>query len=124
MKVLLHLGKFRTQIIYSIRYPVQVSDGKYRVIANNPPGWFHTVLNFNGTDVGQGIKIFHNETEVGQDTELTRPYQRSDGSGRIAVGRRFSEFDENHASVEVNELLFFNEALSEEEIVMLAMYMT
>ena len=38
------------------------------------------------------------------------------GDGRIVIGRRFSELDSNYASVQVDELLFFNQALTFTEI--------
>ena len=81
------------------------------------------MLNFNGTGTEQAIRIYHDGTKAGQDTELEEDTQM-EGNGRIAIGRRFSESNEKYASVAVYELLFFNEALSEEQIVMLAKYMT
>ena len=68
--------------------------------------------------------IYHNGKDAQHNLEVTRPYQPNDGSGRIAEGRRFSESNEKYASVEVDELLFFNEVLNEMEIAMLVQYMT
>ena len=41
------------------------------------------------------------------------------GDGRIVIGRQLTRGDRDYASVEVDELLFFNEALSEDQIMML-----
>ena len=81
------------------------------------------MLNFNGTGTEQAIRIYHDGTEAGRDTGLEGDTQK-EGNGQIVIGRRFSELDDKYASLAVDELLFFNEALSEEEIVMLATYMT
>ena len=104
------------------RYPVKLTDGIYKGFAPKPAGWFHIVLNINGTSTEQAIRIYHDGTKAGQDTELEEDTQK-EGNGRIVIGRRFSDLDDKYASVAVDELLFFNEALSEEEIVMLAKYM-
>ena len=38
------------------------------------------------------------------------------GEGKIVVGRKFVDDDDNYASVAVDELLFFNETLSDQDI--------
>ena len=76
-------------------------------------GWFHLVLNF--ISPLEGFKVYNDGAEVNrtirnfQDTYNIR-------DSRIVIGRSFTEVDEDYASVEVDELLFFNEALTEPEI--------
>ena len=77
-------------------------------------GWIHTVINF----IGDRIVVYHNGTEEGSFFRTS--YSHSPGDGRIVVGKLFIENDTNYASVQVDELLFFNRSLSETEITMLA----
>ena len=53
-------------------------------------------------------------------TKYARSYPA--GDGRIVVGRAYTDRDLLHASVQVDELTFFNKALSSTEIA--AMYNT
>ena len=72
-------------------------------------------MNYIGTNIGQGIKIFYNGFEmVSVETKLAGSHQT--GDGRIVVGRRFTDMDQQYASVMVDELLFFNRYLTPEEI--------
>ena len=74
-------------------------------------GWTHFVVNFIGPSDGQGIKVYHNGQEVASDTE--RGNSLIDvSSGRIVVGRYYTDRDERYASVQVQELAFFNKAQS------------
>ena len=55
--------------------------------------------------------MFINGTEVGNDPGKTA-LSRSAGDGRIVGGRGWTNKDENYASVQVDELIFFNRHLS------------
>ena len=66
----------------------------------------------------EGFKIYNDGVEVGSGaTNLGGSY--SVGDGRIVFGRSLTGVDGNYASVEVDELLFFNAALFWEEIFMI-----
>ena len=81
---------------------------------NRPSGWFHAVLNFMGTTTTiyqDGVKTIESGALI---------YHLTQGDGRIAVGRRFTELDEAYSSVQVDELLFFNQTLTDDEIIMLS----
>ena len=82
-------------------------------------GWTHTVLNYIGPDNGQGLIAYFNGTTAGRDDSLswdTFP----PGDGRVVIGRAYTDKDSAYASVDVDELLFFNEILNEVEIAQLA----
>ena len=75
------------------------------------------MLNYIGpNDEGDEIvRMFFNGTEVSSDTEKSGgPYPA--GDGRIVLGRYYTDSDQLHASVQVDELIFFNRALTESEI--------
>ena len=85
--------------------------------ANND--WFHIVLNFIGTNAGEGFRIYHGGELVANSTRLiSNRFPRIQGS--IVIGRAFSTQDERYSSIQVDHLLFFNQALTEEEIKMLS----
>ena len=75
----------------------------------------HLVLNFIGPNSGEGIQAFKDGTLIsthqsGVTTTLTM------GTGRVVVGRKYTSTDSHYAHVEVDELIFFNEALMEQEV--------
>ena len=83
-----------------------------------PTGWTHVVLNYFGTGDDEGISGYYDGREVARDTkESTKDY--SAGDGRIVVGRLYTNSDEKYASVMVDELMFFNQSLSDVEIEMI-----
>ena len=75
--------------------------------------WTHVVLNYMGPEDGtQGIRVYFNG-ELG-DTDTAKYGQpREPGEGRVVLGRAG---DEDYASVGVDELLFFNQKLNDDEI--------
>ena len=68
---------------------------------------------------GEGIRIYYNGTDVASHTIKTDGSYPA-GDGRIVVGRGYTDRDELYASVQIDELAFFNKALSTTEIT--AMY--
>ena len=87
-------------------------DGQFKAITSPPTGWTHIVLNYDG----QGITIYHDGGhEVGVSYKKPLTYPPSDR--RVFVGRRFTYLDQAYAGIDMDELLFFNEKLSNQEIV-------
>ena len=76
------------------------------------------MINYIGPNNGEGDEasmIFFNGTEVASKT--TKPAQSyATGDGRIVVGRSYTHRDERYASVEVDELIFFNAALTGSDV--------
>ena len=73
------------------------------------------MLNYIGSNDGEGIRIYFNEQEVGSDTtNITTTH--SAGDGRIVVGRYYTNQDQNYASVQVDELIYFNAALTTDDV--------
>ena len=94
--------------------------GQFFANTKRPSGWFHIVLNYIGPKDGEGIKIFIKGAQVASDTITSRgPYPT--GDGRIVVGKKNTD-EQNlfYASVQVDELRFFNRYLTQEEISVLA----
>ena len=63
--------------------------------------------------------MFFNGEEVASDTtKYATP--RSAGDTRIVVGRRYTDWDRDYASITIDELIFFNRFLKVDEIETLA----
>ena len=106
--------KNQTSLLH-YRCDVHVQDGTFRVRIVKPTGWTHLVLNYIGPNTGEGIKIFNNGWEAHSDRTKWNASLTS-GDGRIVVGRYTTRGDEKYASVEIDELIFFNQYLSIEDV--------
>ena len=101
-----------------LRYRVSLLDGYFLVIEARTHGWVHAVLNYIGPNEDQGIKIYHNGEHIANGTKTFQ--QRSRVNGRIIIGKVAYMLSTHYASLLVDSLLFFNRALTEEEITMLS----
>ena len=82
---------------------------------NQPSGWFHVVFNLIGLNDGEGIAIYHDG--ILQERDTTRETRsKSASNGTVVIGRTLVDVDDNYGSVELDELYFFNEWLSDNEI--------
>ena len=101
--------------LFCLRFWALQPDGYFYASHTRPTGWTHIVLNYIGSNDGQGIRIYFDEVEVASDTTKDRrPY--SIGDGRIVVGRQYTDRDAMYMSVQVDELIFFNQSLSNTDI--------
>ena len=75
------------------------------------------MLNYIGPNDGEGIRIYYNGTEAASDTTRDGG-SYSAGDGRIVVGRYYTDHDgaEDYASVQIDELIFFNHALNNDNV--------
>ena len=80
-----------------------------------PTGWTHVVLHYVGPNNGQGISVYFNGVEVVSDTSRYA-FPNSAGDGRLVLGRESTDIDNNYGSVDVDELFFFNQTLSDQNI--------
>ena len=73
-----------------------------------------------GGTYSKGITVFYDGKEVASSTmEDARFGIPPAGDGRIVVGRYYTDTDERYSSVQVDELLFFNQALSPADVIAL-----
>ena len=75
-----------------------------------PSSFSHLVLNYIGPSNGQGLRIYFDGTFSAQAKQAA---SHSSGDGRVVVGRFHTEDDE---IFDIDELLFFNHQLSDQEI--------
>ena len=77
------------------------------------------MLNYIGPNNGEGIRIYYNgKKEASSGRKLYGG--NTAHSGRIIAGRFNTEADQYYTSVQVDELIFFDQSLTLEEINMLA----
>ena len=105
-------------LLLSFRIFLILPDGYFYLKDPRPSGWIHVTLNYLGPNIGEGIKIFYDGTEVASDTTKDGGSFPA-GDGRIVVGRFFTDTDEKYTSMQVDELLLFNQALSATDIALL-----
>ena len=101
---------------------LEMADGFFLITVDKPsPGWTHVVLNYIGPDDGQGIQIYMDGVQTENDTTKTTVlYTLTLGDGKVVVGRRCTDRNQDYASVEIDELVFFNSNINMAQIQMLA----
>ena len=93
------------------RFKLYVLDGGFATGFSRPTGWTHVVMNYIGPDDGQGIRGYYNGAEVASETTKYGGSYPA-GDGRIVVGRFYIDHDKRYTSLKIDELIFFNKALS------------
>ena len=105
----------KEQSLYFFSVVVELVNGYYVTKPNKPSGWTHIVVNYYGSNSTAGIKVFFDGTGTASDTVWSSD-SRSTGDGRIVLGRRYTDQDRDYASVMIDELIYFNKALGDDEI--------
>ena len=95
-------------------FTVLLPGGWFFMTHDRPTRWTHILHNYIGPNDGQGIRIYYDGAEVRSDTTKSA-YSYSTGDGRIVVGREYNNQNNRYASVEVDELIYFNASLTSDE---------
>ena len=72
-------------------------------------------MNYIGPNDGEGVRIYYDGEEVASGTTKSSS-SYSAGDGKITVGRYYTNVNTLYASVQVDELVFFNQTLSNDNI--------
>ena len=110
-----HVYLSQNSLLWVVGSGIFLQDGVFKTYPSHPTGWTHVVINYYGPNDGQGVRIFYNGTEAARDTSKDSD-QSAPGDGRIVVERRSTGSDQDYASADVDELIFFNRSLSTSEI--------
>ena len=98
-----------------LRFYVDLLDKVFQTSHPKLTGWTHVVLNYIGPNDGEGIRLYQNGQEV--RSYIARIWLSSSaGDGRIVVGKDYTHSDGNYASVQVDELIYFNTALTDTQV--------
>ena len=108
-------------MLFYFRPVIYVPDGRYELSYGlddfQPTDWIHIVVNYIGSNEGEGVRMYINGEKMDSDTEKTAGHLTySTGDGRIVVGRRRTDKDQDYVSVQVDELIIFNRTLSNVEV--------
>ena len=81
---------------------------------SKPTGWTYLIFNYFGPSDEEGMQVYRDGAEetIGQRREDQSPA----GDGRVVIGRMFPNQDKNYATMQIDELIFFNQLLTPEEI--------
>ena len=96
-------------------YAIRLPDGSFYAEGSRPSGWFHLVVNYIGPEEGEGIRVYYDGVLVGSDTRKN-VHTISEGNGQIAIGRFYNNNKWRDGSVVVDDLILFNQALTDDEI--------
>ena len=112
------IPSFFQVLSFYFRFEVALLDRRLYTFHPVRSGWTHIVLNYIGPNDDEGIRIYYNAEELESDiTNLVVSF--SAGDGRIVIGRGYTNENSNYASVNVDELLFFNRSLTPSEVTVL-----
>ena len=108
-------GTFNIPLLSFLRLEVILPGGYFQASQPKSTGWTHLVLNYIGPNNGEGVRMFIDGTEVVNGTDKSATL-KSAGDGRIVVGRVYTNKDQNYASVQVDELIYFYAALTSDDV--------
>ena len=82
--------------------------------------WDHFVINYIGKTHEEKIRIYKNGVLAGWYKANYFPQSYPRGGTRLVIGRSYTEQDGQYSSVDVDELLLFNQILTDSHIQHLA----
>ena len=74
------------------------------------------MLNYLGPDNGQGIEVYQDGVWAKGSGDFTSSASRGPGDGHTVIGKRYTGVDGYYSSIIMDELLFFNNKLSAEQV--------
>ena len=93
------------------------SDVLLYVSADKPIGWTHAAITYK---LGPSGKMFFDGTDVTSSTVINSINSGYVADENIILGRRHTTLDKRYCSFDIDELIFFNEALRDGDIQTLA----
>ena len=86
----------------------------WEYVSQSTHQWIYLVLTYIGPNNGQGIQAFKDGTPIKNRGEGVGDH--TVGDGRVVVGKKYIYINNYYSHVEMDELIFFNKALLEEEV--------
>ena len=77
--------------------------------------WFYVVINYIGSDRGEGFTTYINGRAAMSDRSKNDEFNTA-GNGRIVIGRSFTDVNDFYTTMEMEELVIFNRFLTNEQI--------
>ena len=101
--------------LFYCRYVALVPNRTFVVIGLRPDGWFQVVFNFIGPNEDQGFNVYNDGVQV-DGRRINGSAEYPPGDGRIVLGRFYTNSNSSYASAYFDELYFFNQCLTDEQI--------
>ena len=76
--------------------------------------WYHVTLVYNAT--AREFYGYRDAVELVREVDLGTGEQIYEDDGRLVIGQEYTHLEDDYASVTVDELMFFDRPLREEEI--------
>ena len=77
--------------------------------------WMHLVINYVGPGNYQGFDLFQDSTLV-EGTQSGGNFDATPRDGRLVLGKKYVDEDDNYAWIDLDELVFFNRKLTASEV--------
>ena len=77
--------------------------------------WIHLVVNYIGPRIDQGLELYQDGAPVG-DRLSKGNFDATPGDGKLVLGKRYVDEDDNYAWIDLDELVFFNRKLTAPEV--------
>ena len=77
------------------------------------------MLNVTAPQPEQGFRVYHNGNLAANVTRILRSRATAQ-DGKIVIGRSFSDTNSLYTSLEIDELIFINRAVNDDEIRMMS----
>ena len=81
--------------------------------------WTHLVVNYLGPNDGEGIYVYQDGVQTGNNTIPRTTATIPSGYGGVILGKLVRTLDWQYRTVAMDDLLFFNESLREGQITQL-----
>ena len=81
-------------------------------------GWIHMMVSYSGQSNAETIEIYINGVLMASSND-TSNHPHGTGNGQIVLGRYYTNSHQLYQNVMLDELAFFNTALSEQSAAML-----
>ena len=103
-------------ILFWFRIDVYTTTGDFSVQWPRTTGLSHLVVNYDVNEDGDEIRVHWDGTLVASDQTKGSDSRFSVGDGKIVVGRLQTDNSLGFASVLIDELIFYNKVLSNDDI--------
>ena len=106
----------RRVAVAGCKWALTVRRAEFRraILDFTPSRWFHVVFNYLGPD--DGYQVYHDGILVADRLGIIARPSVTAIDTKIVIGRRFTEVDDFYSSIQMDELLFFNYVLGDDDV--------
>ena len=101
-----------------MRIRFDFTDGYVEFLTLLDIGWHHFVIVLPGPTEENKFSVFHNGSKMDDPDIFSDSYRtitKLSGSGKIVIGRRFTDTDNQYMDTIFDELIFWNHPLTDDQ---------